>query len=188
MQVQERYETNFQGLTLDQFLDQPQIEGSPAWEFLEGEVFQKPMPSLFHSRLQRNLMNWLNQSSGSDEDWEAIQELRCVLPGGSPVPDIVVVKVDRLGSVDGPLAGAPDWLIEIRSPDQSLLLLQRKILACLEARTMLAWLIDPTQREVWVWQGQSLPRVYSGLDSLPVLPDFAGLTVDRLLTFTQGKG
>jgi Uma2 family endonuclease len=86
------------------------------------------------------------------------------------------------------LAGAPDWLIEIRSPDQSLLLLQRKILDCLEAGTILAWLIDPTQREVWVWQGQSLPRVYSGLDSLPVLPDFAGLTVDRLLAMTQGKG
>ena len=34
MQVQERYETPFQGLTLEQFLDQPQIEGSPAFKFL----------------------------------------------------------------------------------------------------------------------------------------------------------
>lgn len=172
-------------VTLEQFLVQPGIEESPAWELLEGEVVQKSMPSLFHSRLQRNLVNWLNRSA---EGWEAVQELRCVLPGGSPVPDIVVVKTDRLGTVDGPLTGAPDWLIEIRSPDQGLLLLQRKILACLEAGTLLAWLIDLTQGEVWVWQGQSLPRVYSGLDPLPVLPNFEELTVDRLVAMTQGKG
>lgn len=172
-------------IALEQFLAQPGIEESPAWELLEGEVVQKPMPSLFHSRLQRNLVNWLNQSA---EGWEAIQELRCVLPNGSPVPDIVVVRADRLGDVDGPLAGAPDWLIEIRSPDQGLLLLQRKILACLEVGTQLAWLVDLSQGEVWVWQGQSLPRVYSGLDQLPVLPDFGALAVDRLLSFTQGKG
>ena len=89
--------------------------------------------------------------------------------------------------MDGPLAGAPGWLIEIRSPDQSLVLLQRKILACLEAGTILAWLIDLTEQEVWVWQGDSLPRVYSGLDHLPVLHDFGELTVDRLLAMTQGK-
>jgi len=172
-------------VTVEQFLVRAEIEESPAWELLEGEVIQKPMPSLFHSRLQRNLTHWLNQC---DEQWEAIQELRCVLPSGSPVPDIVVVRVDRLGMGDGPLQGAPDWLIEIRSPDQGLLGLQRKILACLEAGTLLAWLIDLSQGEVWVWQGQSLPRVYSGLDRLPVLSDFEVLTVDRLLAMTQGKG
>ena len=36
-------------VTLEQFLVQPEIEESPAWELLEGEVVQKPMPSLFHS-------------------------------------------------------------------------------------------------------------------------------------------
>ena len=100
-------------VTLEQFLVQPEIEESPAWELLEGEVVQKPMPSLFHSRLQRNLVNSLNRSA---EGWEAVQELRCVLPGGSPVPDIVVVKADRLGTVDGPLAGcsccnAKSWFV-----------------------------------------------------------------------------
>nr|WP_274381993.1 Uma2 family endonuclease [Myxacorys almedinensis] len=32
---------------------------------------------------------------------------------------------------DEPFPGAPDWLIEIRSPDQSTLELQNKILHCL---------------------------------------------------------
>jgi Uma2 family endonuclease len=88
MQLQELYQADIQYLTLEQFLAQPQIEESPAWEVLDGDVFQKSIPSLFHSRLQRNLVNWLNSFS---ERWESIQELRCILPGGSPVPDIVVV-------------------------------------------------------------------------------------------------
>ncbi|WP_016923287.1 Uma2 family endonuclease [Prochlorothrix hollandica] len=171
-------------LTLQQFLAQPTIEDSPAWEFMGGQALQKPMPSLFHSRLQRNLVNRLNQSALG---WEAIQELRCVLPEFSPVPDIVVVRIDRLGNEDSPLEGAPDWLIEIRSLGQGTLELQRKILACLQQGTALAWLIDWHQQQVWVWEGDSLPKAYEGGEVLPVLPGFPSLTVDQVLAFTQAK-
>jgi Uma2 family endonuclease len=34
-----------QRLTLEQFLTLPYIEESPAWEFVQGEVTQKPMRS-----------------------------------------------------------------------------------------------------------------------------------------------
>lgn len=69
--------------SLAQFLALPNIEGSPAWEWIEGYAVQKPMPTLFHSRLQRNLVNFINQRP---ERFEAIQELRCVVPLYSPVP------------------------------------------------------------------------------------------------------
>ncbi|EGJ31833.1 MULTISPECIES: Uma2 family endonuclease [Moorena] len=111
--------------SLDTFLQQPNIEASPAWEFIHGHPKQKPMPTLFHSRLQRNLVNAINNQT---QAYEAIQELRCIIPPLSPVPDIVVVKSVRLRDQDGPLQGSPDWLIEIRSPDQSTLDLQNKIL------------------------------------------------------------
>lgn len=77
---------------LDAFLRQPDIEASPAWEFIHGHALQKPMPTLFHSRLQRNLVNAINQQTTA---YEAIQELRCIVPPMSPVPDIAVVKSDR---------------------------------------------------------------------------------------------
>jgi len=63
--------------------------------------------------LQQNLVNWLNAHS---EAFEAIQELRCIIPPYSPVPNIVAIAHDRLPDQDGPFHGAPDWLIEIRSP------------------------------------------------------------------------
>ena len=89
------------------------------------------MPSLFHARLQRNLVNAINRQTG---EYEALQELRCIVPPLSPVPDIAVVFSERIGQDDGPLQGPPDWLIAIRSPDQSTLALQNKVSKALRYR------------------------------------------------------
>lgn len=163
---------------LAEFLSLPNIEASPAWELIDGRKIQKPMPTLFHSRLQRNLVNYINAHA---EEVEAIQEFRCLVPPYSPVPDISVVAVERLPKEDGLLEGAPDWLIEIRSPDQSMLELQDKILHCLGHGTRLAWLIAPGRQQVWVWQGDELPIIYSALDVLPTLGGLPELTVNQVM-------
>ena len=168
--------------TLDAFLQQPNIEASPAWEFLNEKSQQKPMPTLFHSRLQRNLVNAINNQT---KTYEAIQELRCIVPPMSPVPDISVVKCNRLSDEDGPLQGSPDWLIDIRSRDQSTLELQKKILHCLSKETQLAWLIDIQRQQIWVWQNQELPLIYAGGDTLPTLGNISSLTVETVIAMTQ---
>ncbi len=167
---------------LAEFLSQSNIEASPAWELINGEVRQKPMPTLFHSRLQRNLVNYVNRHT---EQFEAVQELRCIVPPYSPVPDISVIACDRLGDEDGPLQGAPNWLIEIRSPDQSTLDLQNKILHCLSNGTQLAWLIDITRQQIWVWLGDELPLVLSAEDILPTLGELPELTVNAVMAMTR---
>jgi Uma2 family endonuclease len=102
-----------------------------------------PDNTLFHSRLQQNLVNWINQNI---DRHKAIPGLRCIISPISPVPDIAVIEADRLPETDGLFEAAPNWVIEIRSPDQSILDLQSKILHCLTNVTQLAWLID-IQRE-----------------------------------------
>ncbi|WP_055076038.1 Uma2 family endonuclease [Pseudanabaena sp. 'Roaring Creek'] len=169
---------------LDTFLQQSNIESSPAWEFIHGQAQQKMMPTLFHSRLQRNLVNAINSQT---QAYEAIQELRCIVPPLSPVPDISVVKSDRLTEVDGPLQGTPDWLIEIRSPDQNTLELQNKILLCLINGTQLAWLIDIQRKQIWVWEKSELPLIYSGTDILPTLGNISNLTVEMIMAMTQQR-
>ncbi|MGF1522539.1 MAG: Uma2 family endonuclease [Leptolyngbyaceae cyanobacterium] len=168
--------------TLETFLAQPNIEASPAWELIDGEAQQKPMPTLFHSRLQRNLVNAINQQTDA---YEAIQELCCLVPPFSPVPDIVVVGSDRLADEDGPLQGPPDWMIEILSPEQSTLSLQNKILHCLINGTQLAWLIDIQRQRIWVWQGQELPVIYAATEQLPTLGNIRELTVNFVMAMTQ---
>ncbi|MBS3025925.1 MAG: Uma2 family endonuclease [Dolichospermum sp. DET50] len=169
---------------LDDFLQQPNIEASPAWEFIQGKAQQKPMPTLFHSRLQRNLVNAINSQTNA---YEAIQELRCIVPPMSPVPDIAVIKSERLSHEDGPLQGPPDWLIEIRSPDQSTLDIQNKILHCLSNGTQLAWLIDIQRKQIWVWENKELPLVYAGTDILPTLGNISELTVATVIALTQQR-
>jgi Uma2 family endonuclease len=169
---------------LEAFLRQPNIEGSPAWEFVNGRAQQKPMPTLFHSRLQRNLVNAIN---GQTTEYEAIQELRCIVPPFSPVPDIVVVPSNRLPEDDGPLSGAPDWLIEIRSTDQSTLDLQNKILHCLGNGTQLAWLIDLQRQQVWVWPGQDLPMIYAGTELLPTVGAIPGFAVETVIAMARQR-
>ncbi|TVR13202.1 MAG: Uma2 family endonuclease [Phormidium sp. GEM2.Bin31] len=171
-------------MSLTEFLTQANLESSPAWELIEGRVVQKPMPTLFHSRLQRNLVNSINERL---DEFEAIQELRCIIPPYSPVPDIVVIARERLSDEDGPFQGAPDWLIEIRSPDQGTLDLQTKIIHCLSNGTKLAWLIDFNHEQVWVWQGDSLPIICSGDDVLPDCDFGLKLTANGVVAMAQTK-
>ncbi|NMF59686.1 Uma2 family endonuclease [Pseudanabaena yagii] len=169
---------------LETFLQQPKIETSPAWEFIHGQPQQKPMPTLFHSRLQRNLVNTINRQT---QTYEAIQELRCILPPLSPVPDITVVKSDRLTEVDGLLQGEPDWMIEIRSPDQNTLELQNKILHCLINGTQIAWLTDIQSQQIWVWEHSELPLIYSGSNKLPTLGNISDITLDMVIAMTKQR-
>ncbi len=169
-------------LSLQDFLTQPNIESSPAWELMLGGAVQKTMPTLFHSRLQRNLVNYINDRT---DRFEAVQELRCLVPPYSPVPDISIVACDRLPEEDGPFDGAPDWLIEIRSPDQSTLDLQQKILHCLSNGTQLAWLIDLSLQQIWVWEGDNLPLICSGVDILPTLGVLPELSVNAVMAMTR---
>lgn len=169
-------------IPLAEFLTQPNIEASPAWELIDGRAVQKTMPTLFHSRLQRNLVNYINDRT---DQFEAVQELRCIVRPYSPVPDIAIIACHRLPDEDGPFDGAPDWLIEIRSPDQSTLDLQNKILHCLSNGTQLAWLIDLARQQIWVWLGDDLPIVCSGGDFLPSLGVLPDLTVNAVMAMTR---
>jgi len=122
------------------------------------------MPTLFNSRLQRNLVNWLNAHS---EAFEAIRELCCIIPPHSPVPNIVAIASDRLSDQDGPFHGAPDWLIVIRSPDHSTLTLQTKILHCLQNGTQSAWLID---RWSSPWENRAIALARLGTETTQPQP------------------
>ena len=43
-------------LTLDEFLEIPDLEASSAWEYINGVAIQKPMPKTRHSLLKKRLM------------------------------------------------------------------------------------------------------------------------------------
>lgn len=158
--------------TLDEFLQLPYIDESPAWEYINKEAIQKPMGGGKHSLLQKRLVAAVD---GVDSNYEAFPELRCSFGNRSVVPDVVVVEsnqlpVDENGDIISTgIEYAPPWVIEILSPDQSQTKVTGNILHCLRNGTQLGWLIDPRERSVLVYQPHRLPDLLAGEDILPVL-------------------
>ncbi|MEL6223310.1 MAG: hypothetical protein AAFR31_11790, partial [Cyanobacteria bacterium J06627_8] len=51
----------------------------------------------------------------------------------------------------------------------------------------LAWLIDIQRQQVWVWEQQELPMIYSGTNALLTLGNVTDLTVEVLIAMTQRR-
>lgn len=171
-------------LSLEDFLQLPNIEESPAWELLEQVATQKPMPTLSHSRLQKRLVALID---GLGSEYEAFPELRCVLSTSSVVPDVAVVRVDRLPQDNGAMQGPPDWAIEILSPDQRSLKVLAKLELCLREGATLAWLVDPEAQLVLVMWPDRPVMICGGEQEIPGLPGLAlGLTARGI--FQDGLG
>jgi Uma2 family endonuclease len=121
--------TPVKNLTLEGFLTLP--ETKPASEYIDGKTVQKPMPQGKHSLLRMKLLTFINSILMEAKMAIAFPELRCtfggrsrsVSEGYSIVPDVVVLKNENIpkdddGEVANVVTTAPDWTIEILSPDQ----------------------------------------------------------------------
>jgi len=90
------------------FLALPDIEDSPAWEFINQVPVQKIIPTLFRSRIQKRLLMIIDQAA---QGYEALPELRCILPNSSVVPDVSNIDKKRLPPNNQPI-GSGDGILE----------------------------------------------------------------------------
>jgi Uma2 family endonuclease len=162
--------------TLTEFLALPETE--PASEYIDGDILQKTMPKTKHSRLQLKLCNAINDVAEPSRIAYAFPELRCTFGNRSIVPDIAIllwekIRWDETGEPIDDIKTAPDWIIEILSPDQSSNRVTQKILYSLEHGTQLGWMLDPSDRSILVFLPNQLPVFYEGGDRLPILPPIA---------------
>ncbi|MDJ1182218.1 Uma2 family endonuclease [Roseofilum casamattae] len=160
-------------LTLETFLEQPNLEDSPAWEYVAGCALQKPMPKFRHSLLQKQLLVAID---GATDKYLTLPELRCTFGGRSLVPDVVILAWDKIvlnadGEPEDNVTQAPDCSIEILSPDQSSNRVIDNLLHCLQHGSQLGWLVDPQDRSILVLTpGQGIV-VCRGKRQLPMLAD-----------------
>lgn len=159
-------------LTLAEFLQLP--ETKPASEYIDEKIYQKPMPKGKHSRIQTRLATQINQVAEPESIASAFTELRCTFGGRSIVPDITVfswqrIPLDANGEIENTFEIAPDWAIEILSPEQSPTRVIDKILFCLNHGTELGWLIDPQERLIIIFKPGHQPEIKEGQENLPVL-------------------
>jgi len=155
-------------IALLEFLKQP--ETKPACEYIDGKVIQKHKPQGKHSKLQGKLVTAINQRVEASKVALAFPELRCTFGGQSLVPDVTVftwdrIPVDENGDIANVFAIAPNWTIEILSPDQSLTLVTGKILHCLNHGTSMGWLIDPKTRSLLIFPQGQQPQLQEDPDA-----------------------
>lgn len=177
--------------TLNEFLLLP--ETKPASEFVNGKVIQKPMPQGKHSIIQTELSAYINDAFKPQRSVRAFSELRCVFGDRAIVPDIVAIASERIprdenGDIANACNIAPDWTIEILSPDQTQTRVTKNILHCLQYGTQMGWLIDPEEKSVFVYVADRAVQVFEAAeDRLPV-PEFAQdfqLTIGELFDWLR---
>ncbi|CAN1213110.1 Putative restriction endonuclease domain-containing protein [Tumidithrix helvetica PCC 7403] len=173
-------------LTIEEFLQLP--ETKPASEYIDGQIIQKPMPQGKNSAIQGELVPAINGVLKPKRIARALPELRCTFGDRSTVPDVSVFLWDRIprnqnGEIADVFAIAPDWTIEILSPDQSQTRVTKNILHCLKYGTQMGWLIDPEEKAVFVYQSDRATTFYDEPEAQLPMPEFAqdfNLTVGGL--------
>lgn len=176
-------------LTLEDFLKLP--ETKPASEYINGKIIQKPMPQGEHSIIQGELIISINAAVKPQKIARAFPELRCTFGRRSTVPDVAVFTWERIprkenGGVANAFLAAPDWTIEILSPNQSVTKVTKNILHCLNYETQMGWLIDPNEQAVIVYLAKQQPQLFDESEQQLPVPSFASelkLTVGELFAW-----
>lgn len=163
-------------ITLEAFLTLP--ETKPASEYIDGHILQKPMPQGKHSTIQTEFSTTANGILKPRKVSWAFSELRCTFGGRSIIPDVSVFTWERIprdsnGEISNTFAIAPDWTIEILSPDQSQTKVTKNILHGLNNGIQMDWLIDPDERTVFVYRPQQQPDVFDTSEQKLPTPSFA---------------
>ncbi len=147
-------------------------------EYVDGQFFEKAMPKGKHRTLQTELAFTLNSVLKQNKIAWAFTKLRFSFGKRSIVPDIAVFTWERIpcdenGEIADNFYLAPNWTIEILSPEQSQTKVIKNILYCLNDKTEMGWLIDPQEQSIFVYQPQRSPEIFEEWDSVLLLPSFA---------------
>ena len=179
-------------LSLEEFLQQDYLEESPAYEYINNEVIRKPMPKTHHSRIQLKLASLIESSLEKEKKTIAFTELRCTFANRSVVPDIVVISTNKIPINEqqelenDSVFFAPDWTIEILSPNQKTTKVIDNILFCIEHGTQLGWLIDPDEKIIMVFEANKPLKIYRDDQILPVINDIKlELTVTTIFSWLR---
>jgi Uma2 family endonuclease len=164
-------------LTLETFLKLP--ETKPGSEYINGQIVPKPMPQGKHSKLQGKFVTTINGKVEDQKIAQAFPELRCSFGGRSIIPDVAVfawarIPLDQNGDIANIFTAAPDWSIEILSPDQSQTKVTDNLLHFLNHGCEMGWLIDPDERSVLAYPAKKQPQLFRDETSILPMPDFMG--------------
>ncbi len=140
-------------MTLEEFLESD-LEG---YEYIKGELIPMPPTSVEHGDISMNLVsplylyvrdNHLGRVYVPDTGFRVGERVL--------IPDIAFISTDRIpDDKSKAFPVPPDLAVEVVSPSDTLLRVEEKVFAYLEAGTQLVWVIKPRSKTVNVYRSET---------------------------------
>jgi Uma2 family endonuclease len=135
------------------------LSSNQVGEIVGGELFASPRPAGAHARVTSKLGGKLDgpfdDGEGGPGGWIILDEPELHLGDAVLVPDLAAWRRERMPHVPEDLIAfelAPDWVCETLSPATSTLDRVRKMPVYAREGVQFAWLLEPIQRTLEVFQ------------------------------------
>jgi Uma2 family endonuclease len=174
-------------MTVAEFRRFPEAHGPAHQELRHGELVTVTRPNLKHSLIQRNLRELLERSVESASYVDTEVAFRPLPEHELWVADVAYVSAERFRRADleDNICGAPELVIEVLSPSNTVVEIYEKEQICLANGAREFWVVDADRRQVKVttpdgrtvtWQaGHEIP--------LPLLGGEARVKVDDIFRY-----
>ena len=162
-------------MTVEQFQELPLDKGPVLHELHHGEVVTLTRPKAKHYRLQKRLERLLETRAGDLGVVGIEMPFRAVPQFDLRAADVAFVSRERWEAIDleANLRGAPEMVIEVKSPSNTWAELRERASLCLANGCRDFWIVDEKARTVTAIAPDGKAVLYSGEDCVP-LPLFGG--------------
>jgi Uma2 family endonuclease len=170
--------TTTQLMTVEEFRKLPEDRGAVYHELRHGEAVAVTRPKFKHFLIQRNLQEALTRLAepGSCVDTEVA--FRPLPEHELWVADVAYLSAERFQQVDleDNVRGAPELVIEVLSPSNTVAEIYDKEKLCLENGAREFWVVDPDRRQVKISTPDGHTQTYPAGQEMP-LPLFGGAAI-----------
>jgi len=172
-------------MTVEQFQELPLDRGPVMHELHHGEVITLTRPKAKHYRLQKRLERLLEARAGNLGVVGIELPFRAVPQFDLRAADVAFVSQERWDAIDpeGNLRGAPEIVIEVKSPSNTWAELRERASLCLANGCQDFRIVDEKTRTITAIDRNGKAVKYSGSECVP-LPLFgaASLRVSEVFT------
>ena len=157
-------------MTVAEFSNLPKDDGPVYHELRHGEIVTVTRAKYGHYSIQRRTRRLMEALAPLDSLVDIEFAYRPLPEHELWVADVAYVSPSREKSIDpnGYLTGAPDIVIEVLSPSNTVEEIEQKKLVCLRSGTREFWVLDPKRRQIRVATPDGITRTYRSGDEVPL--------------------
>ena len=169
-------------LTVEEFRRLPEDSGGVYHELRNGEIVAVARPKLKHHLIQARLRDLLEATAPEGSFVEYRMAFRALPEYELRVADVAYLTAERFRQADPEdnIRGAPDIVIEVLSPSNTVAEIYDKEKLCLENGAKQFWVVDPDQRQVKVSAPDGRTVTYQVGQEIPLDLFGANLAVDAI--------